>query len=169
VHRHFPLHPDVPEEGLPLATAFRGREQMLAAARRRLGELMRAEGLAYSAGDSMYNTRLAQELGAWGEAEGVGAIHDALFHAYFADNVNVAHKDALVGIAESVGLSGAEARRALDERAFAAQVDADWERARLLGVTGVPTFVASGRAIVGFQPYALLARLVEAAGAKPAR
>jgi len=43
-------------------------------------------------------------------------------------------------------------------------VDADWQRAMQLGVTGVPTFVAQGRGVVGAQPYEILERLVVLAG-----
>jgi predicted DsbA family dithiol-disulfide isomerase len=35
-----------------------------------------------------------------------------------------------------------------------------------MGITGVPTFVAAGRGVVGAQPYEVLERLVRAAGAK---
>jgi predicted DsbA family dithiol-disulfide isomerase len=62
----------------------------------------------------------------------------------------------LVSVAESVGASGAEARRVLGERDLARSVDEDWALARRLGVTGVPTYVCDGRAIVGAQPYELL-------------
>jgi predicted DsbA family dithiol-disulfide isomerase len=35
----------------------------------------------------------------------------------------------------------------------------------MLGITGVPTFVADGRGVVGAQPYEALERLVVLAGA----
>jgi len=69
----------------------------------------------------------------------------------------------LVQIAESVGLPGAEARQVLAERTFKAAVDADWQKSHEYGVTGVPTFVAAGRGVVGAQPYEVLEQLVEEA------
>jgi predicted DsbA family dithiol-disulfide isomerase len=132
----------------------------------RMKGLMDAEGLPYNRSDRTYNSRLAQELAKLAEHEGLPGIHDALFHAYFVDGVNLSDVDALVTIAERVGLPGAEARRALEQRRFRAAVDADWTRARGLGVTGVPTFVAGGRGVVGAQPDSALEKLVQAAGAR---
>ncbi len=128
---------------------------------------MDAEGLPYVRGERTYNSRLAQELAKLAEQEGKQGIHDALFRAYFVDGINLADVDALTTIAERSDLSGAEARRALEQRTFRDAVDADWARARGLGVTGVPTFVAGGRGVVGAQPYEVLEELVRRAGARP--
>lgn len=112
------------------------------------------------------NSRLAQELAHWAVREGVFAIHDALFRAYFVEGVDIGDRTELVRIAESVGLPGDAARRVLDERSERDAVDADWERTRAMGVTGVPTFVASGYGVVGAQPYEVLEQLVLEAGAE---
>jgi predicted DsbA family dithiol-disulfide isomerase len=111
---------------------------------------------------------LAQELGKWADTQEQGAaFHDAMFHAYFVAGQNIAEIDTLVQIAESVGLPAAEARAVLTERRFKAAVDADWARSRAFGITGVPTFVANGRGVVGAQPYEVLERLLAMAGAQP--
>ncbi len=128
--------------------------------------LMAAEGLPYGTREMTSNSRLAQEIGKWGEREGREAIHDALYRAYFVDGVNLADAAALVRVAEGVGLPGDEARRVIEERSLRAAVDADWRRARALGVTGVPTFVAGGRGVAGAQPYEVLEQLVVRAGAQ---
>ena len=39
-------------------------------------------------------------------------------------------------------------------------VDADWEKSRQYGVTGVPTFVAGGYGLVGASPYDALEQLM---------
>lgn len=148
-----------------LTELFRGRNIDMAAMRARMEGLMRAEGLEYVARDRTYNSRLAQELGKWGEGAGKPAIHDALFRAYFVDGVNLAKVEPLVKVAEAVGLDGAEARRVLEERSFREAIDQDWKRARGVGVTGVPTYAAAGRGVVGAQPYETLERLVLQAGA----
>lgn len=165
-HLQFPLHPDTPSGGIALAELFVGRGLDLNAMHARMKSLMDAEGLPYSRRERTYNSRLAQELGKWGEAEGRPAIHDALYRAYFVGGTDVGSVDALVGIAERVGLPADEARRVLTERAFRAAVDRDWAHARALGVSGVPTFLAGGRAVVGAQPYEALERLVQLAGAE---
>jgi len=62
-----------------------------------------------------------------------------------------------------VGLPVDEARRVLQDRTFKAAVDADWALSRRYGVTGVPTFVAGRRGVVGAQPYEMLEQLVRQA------
>jgi predicted DsbA family dithiol-disulfide isomerase len=165
-HVQFPLHPDTPSGGIALAELFAGRGLDLTAMYSRMKSLMDAEGLPYVQRERTYNSRLAQEVGKWGELAGRPAIHDALYRAYFVDGTDIGSIDALVGLAESVGLPADESRRILSERTFRAAVDRDWAHARALGVTGVPTFVAGGRAVVGAQPYGALEQLVQLAGAK---
>ena len=102
------------------------------------------------------------------DAEGHGdAFHEAMFHAYFVDGRNIADIETLVPLAASVGLFPDEARAVITERRFQAAVDADWQRSRDYGITGVPTFVANGRGVVGAQPYEILERLVVTAGGTP--
>jgi len=133
----------------------------------RMRGLMAQEGLPYGERTHTYNSRLAQELGTWASTQADGAgIHDALFQAYFVQGKNIGAVDTLVEVAEAVGLSGSEARQVLVSRRCKDAVDADWQRAMQLGVTGVPTFVAQGRGVVGAQPYETLERLVVLAGAQ---
>ncbi len=165
-HVHFPLHPETPSGGIALAELFAGRGADLNAMHSRMKSLMDTEGLPYARRERTYNSRLAQELGKWGEVAGRPAIHDALYRAYFVDGTDIGNIDALVGVAERVGLPADEARHILNERAFRAAVDRDWAHAHALGVTAVPTFIAGGRAVVGAQPYETLEQLVQLAGAK---
>lgn len=133
----------------------------------RLRQVAEAEGLPLGERNHTYNSRLAQELAAWAETQDDGErIHDALFRAYFVDGANIGDTDALVAVAEGMGLDGEEARQVLDERRFRDVVDRDWARSRAMGVTGVPTFVTDGRGVVGAQPYDVLERLVNEAGAR---
>jgi predicted DsbA family dithiol-disulfide isomerase len=167
---HFPLHPETPEEGVSLEELFAGRNVDRQASQARMRGLMAQEGLPYGERTKTYNSRLAQELGKWADMQPNGTgIHDALFRAYFVDGQNIGNLDTLVAIAEGVGLSGAEARQVLAQRRFKDAVDADWQRSRAFGITGVPTFVANGRGVVGAQPYEVLERLMEVAGVPPRR
>ena len=103
----FPLHPETPQEGVALAELFKGRNYDPKAMAAQMRARMEAEGLPYGDRSMTYNSRLAQELGKWADAQPGGEkIHDALFRAYFVDGRNIGDVDELVKIAESVGLSG---------------------------------------------------------------
>lgn len=161
---HFPLHPETPSEGLRLEALFAGRDIDLEAMYARMKTLMDKEGLPYGRRTHTYNSRLAQELGRWADTQpGGGAIHDALYKAYFVEGRNIGDIDVLVEIAASVGLSTEDARQVLANRTFSAQIDADWQKSRAYGITGVPTFVAGGYGVAGAQPYEVLERLIRQA------
>jgi len=167
---HFPLHPETPADGMSLDELFGARADSpkRQAMQARMKGLMDAEGLPYGERTHTYNSRLAQELGKWAETqEGGEAIHDAMYRAYFVEGRNIGDPDTLVDIARSVGLSPESARQVLNERSFSSAIDEDWAMSREIGVTGVPTFAAAGRGVVGAQPYEALEKLVLAAGAKP--
>ena len=139
---------------------FAGRD--IEPIRQRMKGLMAEANLPYGDRTHTYNSRLAQELGKWADTQDGGdAIHDALYQAYFVDNINLYDIDALVRIAEEVGLDGSAARTVLEERSFEKAVDEDWQRARQLGITGVPTFYQNDLVVVGCQPYEVLERFVK--------
>ena len=161
---YFPLHPDTPAEGLPLKDLFAGRAVDLNAIHDRLNRLLDAEGLPHGPRSHTYNSRLAQELAKWADSQpGFGAIHDALYRAYFVDARNIGDPEELVAIAESVGLPADAARDVLTNRTFKQAVDADWEFSRRSGITGVPSFIAGKYRVVGAQPYEVLVDLLRAA------
>ena len=57
----------------------------------------------------------------------------------------------------------AESKEKAEELALDA-VDEDWRKSHQYGVTGVPTFVASGHGVVGAQPYEALETFLESLG-----
>jgi predicted DsbA family dithiol-disulfide isomerase len=161
---HFPLHPDTPPEGRSLEDLFAGRGYDIPKMQAQMRARMQAEGLPYGKRTMTYNSRLAQELAAWADTQPGGeAIHDAMFRAYFVDVRNIGDPEVLVDIATSVGLPAAQAREVLDKRTHKAAIDADWEKSRRYGVTGVPTFVIGASGVVGAQPYEALEELVKQA------
>jgi len=162
---HFPLHPDTPQEGRSLADLFAGRNYDIPKMQAQMRARMEAEGLPYGTRTMTYNSRLAQELGAWADTQPGGeAIHDALFRAYFVDAKNIGDPEVLVDIAASVGLPAEKAREVIEKRTHREAIDADWEKSRQYGVTGVPTFVIGRNGVVGAQPYEALEELVKQAG-----
>ena len=164
--RHFPLHPETPDEGLTLEELFVGRNIDIPAAQKRMTGLMEEEGLPYGRRTHTCNSRLAQELAAWADTQSDGdRIHDELFKAYFVDGRNLAAREVLLTAAEKAGLSKDSAAEVLETRQFRDAVDADWALSRQYGITGVPTFVTDGRGASGAQPYEVLEQLLVAAGA----
>ena len=158
----FPLHPETPEGGRSLEELFAGKmvdiPGMLAGLKATAHEL----GLPFGARTMTFNSRRAQELGKWAEAQGQGeAFHQAAFRAYFADGRNIALPEILLDMAEASGLDRRQAETALAQRPFKQAVDADWSRSRRLGITAVPTFKCNGQLLVGAQPYKALKQLVQ--------
>ena len=163
---HFPLHPETPQEGRALADLFAGRsETELKARQDQMRGLMAEEGLPYGDRTHTYNSRLAQEVGAWADTqEGGEAIHDAIYKAYFVEAKNIGDPNVLLNIVKANNLSVEEARKVIEERTFKDVVDEDWRKAHQLGVTGVPTFVAAGQGVVGAQPYETLEKFLGSVG-----
>jgi predicted DsbA family dithiol-disulfide isomerase len=132
---------------------------------KRLKQAAQELGLPLADRTKTYNSRLAQELAKWAEAEGRGdEFHDAAFKTYFVEAKNIMKEDTLVSLALSIGLPGDEAQRVLRERTFREAVDADWTRSRELGITAVPTVIMGRQGIVGFQPYDVLEEFVKSSG-----
>jgi predicted DsbA family dithiol-disulfide isomerase len=143
-------------------------EADIGAMRERMSALMDAEGLPFGSRTHTYNSRKAQEVAKWAEGHPGGeAVHDAFYRAYFVEGQNLADEGVLAAVVDALGLDADEAMQALREGRFKDAVGRDWARARALGVTGVPTFVAGRRGVVGAQPYEVLEQLVGAAGAEP--
>ena len=129
---------------------------------------MQQEGLPYGERSMTYNSRLAQELGAWAEEVAPNSsIHQHLYQAYFVNGLNLADTEVLVEAATQAGLSASDAQDVLLSRRYQDQVDRDWQRCRELGVTSVPTYQVNEQRVVGAHPDTVLQQLVTAAGASP--
>ncbi len=159
--RVFPLHPEIPDEGMEISKLFAGREADIKAMQDRLLKIAAVEGLELSSHSHTYNTRMAQELGLWAESVGHGeSFHKAVYLAYFKEGRNIGLIDELLLIAESVGLPAAEAKAVLSERSFSSAVDADWKLAGEMGITSVPSYICDGRLLAGFGSYENFLRLI---------
>jgi predicted DsbA family dithiol-disulfide isomerase len=157
---HFPLHPETPTEGQSLKQMF-GPGKDIDEMNRKMKSLMDNEGLAYNNRDMTYNSRLAQELGSWADTQLNGEkIHSRIYETYFLDQKNIADEQVLIDIATNLDFDKLEVKDVLENRTFEKKVDADWSKARIMGVTGVPTFVAGGVGLVGAQPYQALVDLI---------
>jgi predicted DsbA family dithiol-disulfide isomerase len=157
----FPLHPEIPEEGMELADLFYGRNFDIGAMQRRLKTVAADVGLPIVPGIRIYNSRRAQELGKWAEAMGKGDQFLRLtYRAFFVDGRNIALLRELESIAEEAGLPRDEVYDVLAQSLFAEAVDADWSRAGEMAVTAVPFHLYGEKALVGFHPYEDYVRLL---------
>ncbi len=73
--------------------------------------------------------------------------------------------EVLMQVVKQVGLPVDRAREVLKQRAMRSAVDADWQHARSIGVTAIPTFAVGMTGVVGAQPYEQLTALLDHAGA----
>ena len=157
----FPLHPEIPEDGVALADLFKGAQVDINKVQARLKEAAAGLGILLGERTRTYNTRHAQELSKWAEAQDAGeAFHRAVFKAYFVDGKNIGAVDELMKIVDALGLSEEAARKALASGTYKDAVDGEWARASQMGITAVPTFVMGKGTITGAQPYEVLEKFM---------
>jgi len=96
-------------------------------------------------------------------------VKEAFLHAYFLDGADLTKAENLVAIAVAAGLERSDAERCLADPQSRLAVEQEDQRARAIGVEGVPFFIFNGKlAVSGAQgPQALLdaMRQAEAAAA----
>jgi predicted DsbA family dithiol-disulfide isomerase len=91
-------------------------------------------------------------------------IHERFLRAQLVEGEILDDPDTLARLAAEVGVPEAETRRVLASDAYAAEVRADIEEARAIGVNGVPFFVLDRRyGISGAQPAELFLEALQAA------
>jgi predicted DsbA family dithiol-disulfide isomerase len=161
--RAFDLHPGIPPEGQEIPWPPEVRAQRGAAFRERA----EAEGLEVGVRSHWYNSRPAHEASLWAKEQGAAEpFRKAVYRAYFVEDRNIGSSDVLAELADSVDLDGNDLRAALEEGRYRDAVDAQYDEARAIGVTAVPTFVADGKALVGAHPYENFLKLMEIVGAR---
>ena len=155
----FELNPDLPASGVPrrdyLERKFGGAERA-AQIYARVHEAGRRGGIAFDfdAIERQPNTREAHRLIAWAQANGdADALVERLFAAYFLEGRFIGDRDELARVAAEAGVDEAAARTWLASDIGRAEIAKAEERARALGITGVPFFIFDGRvALSGAHP-----------------
>lgn len=107
-------------------------------------------------------SRRAHEAAYWARDEGrFDEYNEAVFRAFFERGEDIGDMDALVMLADELGLEGAALRVALERREYESRVLEDERDAQALGISGVPAFVAVRRAMLsGVQPVERLKELI---------
>ncbi len=108
-------------------------------------------------------SRRAHEAAKWaGSIQRFDEYNEALFRAFFERGEDIGDTEVLVELAATLRLDAEGLRHALARRDFEPKVLADEREAQMLGVRGVPAFVANRRAALsGVQPVAALQALVD--------
>jgi predicted DsbA family dithiol-disulfide isomerase len=91
------------------------------------------------------------------------AFHERTFEALWQEGRDIGDVDVLVDIAGDAGVPGDEVRDAVADDHLDDELDARFEEATELGITGIPTFVYDGHAARGAIPPEQFDRLVEGA------
>jgi predicted DsbA family dithiol-disulfide isomerase len=164
------LNPDIPPGGVSrtefIARKFGGEDR----ARRlqnALTELGRTEGIIFRFDlmGRVPSSITAHRLVRYAVREGLGEMMvEALFHAYFADGVDIGDPGRLAQLAGRNGLDPHAALIFLRSTEEAEAVHTENLRAHRLGINGVPCFIIAGQqAIAGAQEPEVLERLLDVA------
>jgi len=156
----FELNPQMVTEGEDitehLSKKYGSTPEQAAAARENIRARGEALGFTFNMDKRarIYNTFDAHRLLHWAEDTGLQtALKKALFKAYFTDGKDPSQYTVLVEAAESVGLSGDEARAVLTGDEFADAVREQEQFYLNAGIHSVPAVVINDRHLIsGGQP-----------------
>jgi predicted DsbA family dithiol-disulfide isomerase len=164
--RGFELHPETPSGGRPITERIPPeRLPQLKSGLREFAASFGVENLVLP--ERLPNTRRALAIAEYAREQGkLTAFRDATMHAHWREGKNLEDEHDLREIALRAGLAPKAALRALSAERYLRRVDAIREEAAQVGVTGIPTFVIGRYGVVGCQPYEVLARAAERAGAQ---
>lgn len=156
--RPFQLNPDLPADGMDRKEYLRLKFGSESGGERYKHVIAAGleEGIPFDFGaiKRTPNTIAAHRLIRRAEAEGTqDATVEALFQAYFTRGADIGDLDTLADIAASIGADRAAVRAYLESGEGDAEVRAEDQFARQVGIQGVPCFVVERKyAISGAQP-----------------
>lgn len=107
-----------------------------------------------------YRMALASECARAQRPEAFWLLHDAFFDDQYTGQDVEELKKRLRDWAGRNGLDGAKLTDCVEERKFAALVDADMEEGKGLGIRGTPVVIANGQFLSGAQPLPVFDRLL---------
>ncbi|RUS49140.1 DsbA family protein [Cohnella sp. AR92] len=165
-HHAFLLDPSLPPEGLPYKASM---EKKMGSANpdpalSRITEAGAEIGLVFRFDriNRMPNTVLAHRADAVLPEEQRSKWIDAVMTAYFEFGRDIAKLEVLLEIAEDIGLNAHTLESKLESEEGTAEVDQDLERARSMGISGVPFYVIDGKyGLSGAYPAAEFLRAFE--------
>jgi predicted DsbA family dithiol-disulfide isomerase len=168
VYRPYQLDPRAPGTAMPMLEYLERRfgpggrqmaDRVIGEARREGLDMDYDRGLAANTLGAHRLLRLAErEAG----AEVQRAVAEALFRAHFSEGQDISDTEVLAEVATRAGMDARRVRDYLGSGEGRAEVEAEIEQARRLGITAVPTFVIDGTyAVQGAQPTATFLSVLE--------
>lgn len=162
---YYPLHPETPDEGMTLNELFSGRNVNVEKAQQAIRLKAQTMGLKWTTRNHTYNSRNAQLLAKHLEgSEYHNAFRNQVFDAYFGRGKNISDPALLTEIFLTLHIPDRNVRELLIDPDLNAILDADWNRCRSVGITGVPTLCYEDRYCVGAQNSDILSRLFDSGG-----
>jgi predicted DsbA family dithiol-disulfide isomerase len=152
--RPYQLNPDMPPEGMDrqqyLQDKFGGPEgaERVYSRVRAVAEESGLD-LKFDAIPRTPNTFDAHRLIRWAKATGhQTAVVQQLFRRYFELGQDISERETLLDAAEAAGMEREVVGRLLESDAERAELAAEEDAARRMGVTGVPCFIIGGRYVL---------------------
>ncbi|MGC6449101.1 MAG: DsbA family oxidoreductase [Pirellulaceae bacterium] len=162
---YYPLHPETPDEGMTLNELFSGRNVDVEKDQQAIRLKAQTMGLKWTTRKHTYNSRNAQLLAKYLEgSEYHNDFRGQVFDAYFGRGKNISDPGLLSDIFLTLNIAGRNVRELLIDPDLNAILDADWNRCRSVGITGVPTLYYEDRYCVGAQNSDILRRLFDSGG-----
>lgn len=168
----YQLDPAIPPEGLPREDYLESKfddPARLRATHDQIVAIGRDEGIAFlfSEIERAPNTLDAHRAILWAAEEGPvaqGALIERLFESYFTDGQDISDRDVIAAAADEAGLDWETLRDRLDGDDDVEAVREEAERARAIGVEGVPCFILAGKLVVmGAHPSEVLVEAIDRA------
>jgi len=147
----FEIHPETPQEGMPLLKMFPRAD--VAAMTRRLNSMGAPFGLTFGKIVDISNSRLSLEAGEFAKTQGkFEQYHHTIFQAYFTQGKDIGNIEILKEIVEESGIDADALEKALQTGTYRRALEASKTEAARLGITAAPTFIFNGKdRIVGAQ------------------
>lgn len=148
----FEIHPETPEEGVPMA------EKFPSASIDRMFDNLKSMGMPYgidfNKNDILSNSRKSLEAGEYSKEIGkFHEFHQNIFRAYFSEGKDIGDIEVIKGVAQISGLNIDELTGRLHSGIYEKNVRDVQKRAQMYEINSAPTFIIDDKfVIVGAQP-----------------
>lgn len=151
----FELDPNAPLEGSDLYKIY--SEDYVNSSLNMLSNMGKEYGIEFNNKNGKYNTLRAHLGGYYAKEKGKYEEYlMAMFKAYFADGINLGHKDEVNKIAENIGLDIDEINKAIDSGKYTEAYETAKKQAQEYKIQSVPAFIIDDRRkISGIREYKL--------------